>query len=409
MNGYKVPAPSGQRGKNYNVLMVAPTSFFASYGCHVRILEEARILQKMGHRVTIVTYHNGQDVPGLHIERTISIPWRRNYEVGSSRHKIAFDVLLMIKCGTLTRLKPDIIHAHLHEGVFVSYPWSLLWGVPLIFDFQGSMTAEMVDHHFLNPKGPFYRPARWLEGVLNRLPQAIITSTHHAAALLADDFAVDPSRITPIPDCVVADEFTPAWRESGRAELKASLGIPADRQVVVYLGLLAAYQGTDLLLQAAQQVVATRPDVHFLVMGYPSVEQYRLQAQALGLNGHVTFTGRIPYEDAPRYLSLGDVAVAPKISATEGAGKLLNYMAMALPTVAFDNAVSREYLGADGIYAPQGDVAGLARALLLALEDRPDAARRGEALRCRAVERFSWDWAGRQIVSIYERVLAQRR
>ena len=33
--------------------MIAPTSFFADYGCHVRILEEARVLRKLGHEITI--------------------------------------------------------------------------------------------------------------------------------------------------------------------------------------------------------------------------------------------------------------------------------------------------------------------------------------------------------------------
>lgn len=49
---------------SYRVLMIAPTSFFADYGCHVRILEEARILKKLGCRVTICTYHNGRNLPG---------------------------------------------------------------------------------------------------------------------------------------------------------------------------------------------------------------------------------------------------------------------------------------------------------------------------------------------------------
>jgi hypothetical protein len=78
----------------YHILMVVPSSFFGDYGCHVRILEETRVLQKRGYRVTIVTYYKGRDLPELNIVRTRPTPWHADYEVGSSRHKIAFDVLL---------------------------------------------------------------------------------------------------------------------------------------------------------------------------------------------------------------------------------------------------------------------------------------------------------------------------
>ncbi|MEZ4582116.1 MAG: hypothetical protein R3A10_10865 [Caldilineaceae bacterium] len=33
----------GTSGRRHRVLFIAPTSFFADYGCHVRILEEARV------------------------------------------------------------------------------------------------------------------------------------------------------------------------------------------------------------------------------------------------------------------------------------------------------------------------------------------------------------------------------
>jgi len=386
--------------------MIAPTSFFASYGCHVRILEEARILQELGHNVTIATYHNGQDVEDLNIERTVHIPWRQGYEVGSSRHKMAFCFLLSLKCATFSRRRPDIIHAHLHEGVFVGYPMSLLWDVPLVFDFQGSMTSEMLDHHFLNSDSLFLGFWKRLEESLNRLPQAIITSSRHAQTLLENEFHCDPSRITAIPDCVHADVFTPEWRHNGQEALKAQWGIPPERQVVAYLGLLAEYQGTGLLLQAASDVVRVRPDTHFLVMGYPAVEQYRLQAHQLGLDDHITFTGRIPYADAPRYLGMGDIGVAPKLSATEGSGKLLNYMSMAMPVVAFDTSVSREYLGEYGVYAPPGDAHGLAGALLTLLDDPERARESGQSLRQRSMERFSWEWAGQRILDIYARALS---
>ena len=90
----------------YRVLMIAPTSFFADYGCHVRILEEARVLQRLGHQVIVVTYANDNPclawIPGAH-----SSPWWRDDEVGSHRHKIAFDALLGLKTDT-SQVKLDL-------------------------------------------------------------------------------------------------------------------------------------------------------------------------------------------------------------------------------------------------------------------------------------------------------------
>jgi len=391
--------------KTYNVLMIAPTSFFADYGCHVRILEEALVLRQMGNRVTICTYHNGRDVAGLDIRRTMPIPWRTDYEVGSSRHKVAFDALLAWKAFLVAlQVRPDIVHGHLHEGALIGHAVSKLLGVPLVFDFQGSLTGEMIDHHFLNPQGMFYRPARWLEESIVQLPAAIITSSHHATTLLQNDFHCPPDRISAVPDAVNAEFFVPSRSQQSRHEIRSSLGIAPERQVVVYLGLLAKWQGTDLLLQAAAQLVARRPNVQFLIMGFPSEDIYRARAQQLGIQDHVTFTGKIPYEKAPTFLSLGDVAVAPKTSATEGSGKLLNYMAMALPIVSFDVPVSREYLDGLGMYARPGDASSLAETLEAALSDMERSQAFGERLRRRVVERYSWTTAGQSIMDAYDRV-----
>jgi glycosyltransferase involved in cell wall biosynthesis len=397
--------------RTYNILMIAPTSFFLDYGCHVRIAEEVWILKKLGNKVTIVTYYKGNDLDGMAIERTRPIPWRHDYEVGCSRHKLAFDVLLSIKSLEVAlHNKPDIIHAHLHEGALIGYVLGKVRGVPSVFDFQGSMTGEMTDHRFLNPDGTLYRPVRWLEEVIDHLPQAIITSSQHAADLLRNEFQCRSTNIHIVPDCVNTDTFWPGvLTEEERLNLKAHLGIPPQCKVVAYLGLLAEYQGTPLLIQAAAQLVKARPGVHFLIMGFPGEEGYRAYAHSLGLAGHVTFTGKIPYKLAPRYLALGDVAISTKISATEGSGKLLNYMALALPTVAFDTPVSREYLSAWGIYAERGNPAALAEALGSILNDGERAATLGAALRQRAIEKYSWEQAGRQVLRIYDSLKRQQR
>ncbi len=173
---------------------------------------------------------------------------------------------------------------------------------------------------------------------------------------------------------------------------------------MAYLGLLADYQGIDLLLEAATYLLQRQRQPHFLIMGYPSEDHYRARAAEMGLARHTTFTGRIPYAQAPQYLALGDVAVAPKTSATEGCGKILNYMAMGLPTVAFATPVTREYLRDDGVYAEVGNPASLAEALSLLVTDAGRAAALGGRLRRRAIEEYAWEKAAEKIVSVYQLV-----
>jgi glycosyltransferase involved in cell wall biosynthesis len=398
----------------YTILMLASTSFFSDYGNHVRIWEEARALQKLGHRLVLATYHNGDNMPGIDIRRSWDVPWIKRAVVGSSRHKLYLDVGLAWRALRVAlRERPTIIHAHTHEAAAIGLPLKYLLGAPLILDYQGSMTSEMLDHGFVGKASPLYPPLVRLERFINRQADAVMTSTHNAASLLRRHSAVDPERLYAVTDSVDTERFrpfdgSPAW-QAQRDELRAQLGIPAGRRIVAYIGLLAPYQGTNVLIQAAQILVARRPDVHFLIMGHPDPHSYRAYAESLGVGGHVTLPGRIIYRDLHSYLALGDVAVAPKMSLTEGNGKISNYMAMGLPTVAFETPVSREILADDGIYARLGSADDLAAKLELALDDGDLAARLAAAARARAVAEFSWEQAARMIEAIYARALARHQ
>ncbi len=407
-DGAQRPRPPARPG--YRVLTIAPTPFFGDYGCHVRILEEMRALRALGHAPLLATYPYGRAVPELSVRRPPRPPGRWHARPGSSRHKLYLDALLALSTlPALVAPRPHLVHGHLHEGAFIGYPLSRLARVPLVFDFQGSLTAEMVDHGFLQPRGRVYGAVRLLEAIVNRLADAVVASTGHGADLLCRVFRCPARRITVVPDGVNVALFCPPAPGSPRAarvvRLRARLGLPADVPVVVYLGLLAEYQGISRLLAAAQRVLAAEPDVHFLLLGYPGQDHYRVQAEALAIGARVHLPGRVPYELAPDYLALGDVAVAPKMSASEGNGKVLDYMAMALPVVAFDTPVTRELLGDLGLYAPLGDAEALAAELLGALRDARAARARGAALRARAAARFSWEQSAAQLDAVYRRLL----
>jgi glycosyltransferase involved in cell wall biosynthesis len=266
----------------------------------------------------------------------------------------------------------------------------------------------MLDHNFLKFHSPFHKFLSWLERRIDSAADVILTSSAHAANLLATEFGIPATKINPTPDCVNADTFcSDRFSAAEKAQLKEQLGLPPGKKLIVYLGVLAPYQGTDKLLEALAQLRETRDDFHLLLMGYPGVERYRAKAQSLGLAEYVTFTNKVLYDEAPRYMALGDIATAPKVSATEGSGKILNYMALALPTVTFNLPVSREFLGDGGIYAADTSSEALAAALNRALDLSPaERSRLGQYLRQRVIRSFSWQRAGEQIESVYRALLA---
>ena len=130
----------------------------------MRILEETTALQRIGHIVRICTYHNGRDLPGIDIRRSVDAV-AQACRVGSR----ATRPISMLRCslrrrGRLTGFKPDVIHAHLHEGALIGAS-SGGSRVPVIFDYQGR-SPKVLDHGFLR-RG----------GLSERIPQAGRTST----------------------------------------------------------------------------------------------------------------------------------------------------------------------------------------------------------------------------------------
>lgn len=396
----------GDRIDTLNILMIAPTSFFADYGCHVRILEEERALTARGHRVLITTYHNGDNLPGVNIRRTVGLPWGTRIMVGSSRHKIYLDAMLFFTVlRQAIRFKPDIIHAHLHEGALIGSVVGRLLRIPVLFDYQGSLTEEMLDHRFIRPGGLRERFVRRVERIIDRLPAVIVPSgTAARDHLLSKGFPNDRVRL--LADAVDTARFNPEHQAGQRLAVRANLGIPPDARVVVYLGLLAEYQGTSLLIEAADQLLERHPDMYVIVAGYPGVDKYVAIAAKSKHANRILFPGRIAYRDAPALLASGDVAAAPKRSTTEGNGKLFNYMAMELPIIAIDTPANRAILGDLGHLVPPDSTSAFVEAVEQAFETTP--AERA-ALRNRVSNHFSWQERVFRLESIYAGILNPRK
>jgi glycosyltransferase involved in cell wall biosynthesis len=383
------------------ILMLAPTPYFADRGCHVRIYEEARALRRQGHDVRIVTYHLGRDMPGIPTIRIPRIPWYSRLEAGPSWHKLYLDLLLFFKAAFLIPVfRPQLIHAHLHEGALIGFFLKRLTGLPLVFDYQGSLTGECIDHGFFGATSRAAGVFRGIERMINGFADRIITSSGAGTSELVDSWGVPQQRVTPLIDAVDTDIFCPAPQQAGRN----TLGIPHDTFVVAYLGILSRYQGTDLLLDCIELLKHEGIKAYFLIMGFPE-EHYRAEAEARGLSEMIHFTGKVDYADAPLMLSAADIAVTPKLSTTEANGKIFNYMACGLPVVAFDTPVNREVLGDTGIYASYGDARDLAAKIATLVADSKTRACFSKQVRDKALHEHSWNSRGKLLSEVYQSIL----
>lgn len=384
------------------IVHIAPTPFFADRGCHLRILGEVEQLRDYGHSVVITTYHNGRDIGSLQIERIINIPWYTNLEAGGSWHKLYLDLLLLWKSvRTVFKIKPDIIHGHLHEGALIGWMTSQITSggqIPVIFDVQGSLSGEMKSYGLLKQNSLAHNIMNGIEKIICKLPDRLVCSSEENRRYLLATMNVPAAKVSVLHDGIDPD-FFPAKSGNG---LRKKLGIRDSDKVVLYSGSLLTSKGIHYFLEAMPHVLERCQNIVFLIIGHP-VEKSRTKAETLGVGDFVRFTGKVDFFLLPTYLNIADLAVDPKVNtAGEASGKILNYMGAGLPIVCFDTVNNRDLLGASGFFAEPGSAADLARVIIDVLSDSNKARTAGDANQRRARERFSWRVITNRLLSVYQ-------
>ncbi|HBP00941.1 MAG: Glycosyl transferase group 1 [Candidatus Moranbacteria bacterium GW2011_GWE1_49_15] len=388
------------------ILAVAPTPFFADRGTHIRILEEALALEKIGHEITIATYHIGRDI-GSEADTKIDVRrirrllfWYKKLEAGPDWQKIFLDLMLLRKVFNLARTKrPDIIHAHLHEGVLVGWLVQklLFWRkMKLVCDFHGSLTKEMVSHSYLSG-GILKRIFKRVEMFIDRRGNSAITSSWENTQEIK---FIRDEEVETVLDGVNLEYYE---KLPSKAEAKRELELPEGRIIITYTGALVPNKGTDYLFGAIPEVLEKNPNAYFIVAGFPSQGIEKLVKEKK-LTDSVRIINPLNYFDLPKILNASDLAIDPKDSSTmQASGKILQYMAAGLPVACFDRENNRRYLGEAGEYAKEISGHGLADTILDLSRNHLEIGRKGEISRKRATD-FSWVKSAEKIDQIYKKL-----
>ena len=381
----------------YRVAMIAACPMPARRGTPLRIERLSEALIARGHHVELITYHVSDDAQQLDfpVHRIFNrrVYWRM--PAGPNLRKLAlYDPALALKVWrVLSVSRFDVIHAHHLEGLLVSLPSKVRYGVPMVYDAHTMLSSELPSYGPSFTKRLVGTVGRWFDGVLPSAADHVASVTTDIRDRLTDRHRIAPDRVSVVTNGVETETFrvdTPPVAD----------GITR----LIYTGTLAPYQDVDLLLEAFAVAYRARPDLRLCMAVSSPFGPYETLANKLGIREAIEL---VPdsFEELPRQLAGASFTVLPRMHCDGIPQKLLNYMAAGKGIVC--SAGSAKLLEAEktGIVVPNGDVNAFAAAIVRLAADPGLRERLGTAAREYVERNYSWDQAAERLERIYQRVV----
>jgi len=363
--------------------LVCPYTWDVPGGVQAHVRDLAVSLLGLGHEVSVLAPVDEPDAPGLEpwvvpAGRAVPIPYN------GSIARLCFGPLSLARTRRWLRQgRFDVLH--LHEPTVPSVSMLAMWTA------RGALVATF---HTSTPR--------------SRALQVFGTVLQPGLEKLTGRIAVSPAARQVIMehlggDAVLVPNGVRVSQFAGAQPLPGGTGAPT----VVFLGRIdEPRKGLAVLLEALPELADRVPDVRLLVAGPGDVEQVRSEVPS-GLRDRVELLGLVSEADKARTYASGDIYCAPNTHGESFGIVLLEAMATGTPVVASDLEAFRRVLedGRHGVLFPVRDAAALAVALADLLGD-PERRRQLAASGRAAVQAYDWSEVTRQVVAVYETVMA---
>ena len=339
-------APRALRGIA-NCLYLKPTlSFGASVGGSVaHVAGVANALARTGIAVRLLSAQEQPLVTPPCTQRVvpprflISFP----FEVNSLRYESVF---LRDAREEAARERPDFIYQRYALNDMSGVVLREELDVPLVLEFNGS--EVWAQRHWGEPLR-FERLAQQVERVCLRHADLVVVVSQPLVEQ-AVSLGAEPARVLFYPNGIDPGAFDPArFGAEDRRAAREALGVPADSDLLTFVGTFGNWHGTDVLAMAIRRLIdedrawLERRRVHFLYVGDGMRGPRVREILGADLRGpFVTLAGMRPQAETPRTLAASDVLLSPHVPNPDGTPffgsptKLFEYMAMAKPIVASD-------------------------------------------------------------------------
>jgi glycosyltransferase involved in cell wall biosynthesis len=178
--------------------------------------------------------------------------------------------------------------------------------------------------------------------------------------------------------------------------------------LVGYVGTIGPQDGVDYWIRALHELVFTfgRRDLLAIIIGNgDALRKVQALAKELEVDKYVLFTGRLSEVDVRKWLSAVHVCVQPDpmspLNDKSTMNKLMEYMALAKPTVAFDLTETRHSAEGAALYVQPNDVVEFARQVSELLDNPQRRQRMGEVGRRRVEDSLAWEYSARELRRAY--------
>ena len=205
-------------------------------------------------------------------------------------------------------------------------------------------------------------------------------------------------------------ELDPFLKSSPSQNMRKQLGIKEEEIVIGKIARLFPLKGHEFIVNIAPEIIKKFPKVKFLLVGDGILkEELKERVKKLKVEDRFIFTGLIPPEKIPEYLSLMDIVV--HTSLREGLARVIpQALATGKPVVTWNLDGSSEVVrnGETGFLVPSKEEDKLKNAILHLLENpelREKMGKRGKKL---VDPLFRSEEMARRIHEVYQELLKKK-
>jgi glycosyltransferase involved in cell wall biosynthesis len=286
--------------------------------------------------------------------------------VGPSLIKVYLDFFLFFKAlWMLLTGKYDFIHTH-EEGCFIGILARKIWRIPHLYDMHSSLPEQFTNFEYTKSRF-VVKVFTWLEHLTLKNADIIITICPHLSGVVK---SVVPEKEPYLVENTFTEEEQDPCPESEAQSLRNDLGI-GNAPMILYAGTFEAYQGLDILVEAAAEVLKERPEVHFvLVGGNPAqVEEIRQFVREHKINNHVHLTGNLSPARIPCFIAACTALVSVRKQGVNTPLKIYSYMKSGKPIVATRHMTHTQVLDDSTAVLTGLEPGSLAKGILEILEN----------------------------------------